>query len=101
MGKTNWKSFVLLIANLLIPIGSFYLFGILNHHGPSGNEFVAHWLYIGGIFVVLVDLFFVFKKRETGPKRINLLNVIFLLLIFIHLVVNSVMFFLVKALMQL
>jgi hypothetical protein len=98
--KNNWMNFILLIANLIIPIASFYLFSILSHHGPAGNESLAQWLYIIGIFVVVLDLLFIFKKREKSSKKIDPLNVVFLLLVFIHLAVNSVMFYLVKVLMQ-
>jgi hypothetical protein len=92
---------LLVIANLLIPVTSFYLFGILNHHGPSGNESVAILLYVVGLLVVVLDFFFIFKKRRGEPKGFSFLNVILLLSVFVHVAVNSLMFFLVMALFQL
>ncbi len=95
------KKIALVIANSIIPATSFYLFSILNHGGPSGDEFVAISLFVVGLVVAVLNLFFIFGKREGGIKKISILNIIFLLLVFNHAVVNLVMFILVMALMQL
>lgn len=93
--------YTLAIANLIIPVASFYLFGILNHHGPSGDETVAILLYVVGFVVAVLDLLFIFKKRENGAKKVSVLNIIFLLLVIDHVVINLPMFVLVLALFQL
>jgi hypothetical protein len=92
---------VLVFLNLLILYSTFYFFSILNHHGPTGNESVAIGLYSVGVIVVFFDLLFIFKKREAGTNKINTLNIIFALLVFDQMVINSAMFFLVMSLMQL
>jgi len=91
----------LVIANLIVPVTSFYLFSVLNHHGPAGDEFVAQVLYVLGIVVVVLNFIFVFKKRDGGSKKASGLNVIFILLVFVHLAINSIMLYLVMGLMQL
>ena len=95
------NKFALVIANLIIPIASFYMFTILNYHGPSGNEALVMAFYIVGVFVIVFDLIFIFKKKEYRTKKNSFLNILFLLLTFIHLAINSIMFFLVLALFQL
>ena len=91
----------LLVANSVILAASFYFFKILTHHEPSGNESLAILLYVAGLIVGVMDIFFVFRKRERESKGISPLNIIFLLLVFDHLVVNLAMFVLVMTLMQL
>lgn len=99
--KYKLEIIFLIVTNGLILVSSIILSNILNHSPvvKIQNSFLP--FYILGFLGVGMNLFVLLSGERIKALKLGLLKIVLALFVFIHVIVNSVMFYIVMSLVQL